>query len=93
MDPGTGVGTDDSRRTSVEELVLQEIISVLPARLTVPELLLWLADAQDEPDQSAIHDAIRELKRSGLIRLNGDVLEPTLITIRAADLLTGPLGA
>jgi hypothetical protein len=73
---------------AAEELVLQEVISLLPARVTVSELLLCLS-SRKVMDKAGVYDAIRELRRFGLLRFSGNVLEPTLAAFRAADLFTG----
>lgn len=67
-------------------IILREIVELLPARLTIDEMVLWVAK-QGDHGAIAAKDAIAELRRSGLIRLSGDVLEPTLAAFRATEIL------
>ena len=59
-----------------------------PVTLTVEELVRTqatqrLGDEEHEPWEQAL----TELRRDGLLRLNGDVVEPTVAAIRANELL------
>lgn len=75
----------------VEHAVLEEVIELLPVRLTVNELCLWIAaDPEDDREVETITNAIRDLKRSGLLRYGSDdlVVEPTQAAIQAFTLLT-----
>lgn len=60
----------------VERMVLLEILALRQdhSRLTAEELAMRL---EDQPDRLAILDAIDSLKRCGLVRLTGEVIEPT----------------
>lgn len=58
----------------VERMVLLEIVALRPDRLSPEELAVRL---EDRPDRLAILDAIDALKRSGLVRLTGEIIEPT----------------
>jgi hypothetical protein len=76
---------------SVEHVILTEIIEQHPARLTVDELSLRIvADPADSREVEVATDAIRNLRRSGLIRYRNDdlVVEPTHTALRAAAVLT-----
>jgi hypothetical protein len=75
----------------VERAILEEVIELLPVRLTVAELCLWIAaDPEDDREAETIRDAIRDLKRSGLLRYRGDdlLVEPTQAAVQAFALLT-----
>ena len=72
--------------------ILTEVLEQFPITLTVEELVRTqatqrLGDQQAEPWEQAI----TELRRDGLLRLNGEVIEPTLAAIRANELLDMPL--
>lgn len=76
----------------VEQVVLTEVVELLPARLTISELSLWIAtDPEDPSEVESIGHAVRELKRSGLLRHRSDerVVEPTYAALRAVGLLVG----
>ena len=78
-------GREDHRR---QMGILCEVLEQFPTTLTVEELVRTqatqrLGDQQAEPWEQAI----TELRRDGLLRLNGDVIEPTLAAIRANELL------
>lgn len=67
--------------------ILCEVLQQFPATLTVEELVRTqatqrLGDQQAEPWERAI----TELRGDGLLRLNGEVVEPTLAAIRANEL-------
>lgn len=68
-------------------IILREIVELLPARPTIDEMILWIADKQGDYSAIAAKDAIAELRRFGLIRLSGEVLEPTLAAFRATEIL------
>lgn len=62
-------------------MVLLEIVAW--DRLTPEELAVRL---EDEPDRLAILDAVDALKRCGLVRLNGEIFEPTQAAVGAAKI-------
>lgn len=75
----------------VERAVLEEVIELLPVCLTVNELCLWIAaDPEDDREVEVIRHAIRDLKRSGLLRYRSDdqLVEPTQAAVQAFALLT-----
>lgn len=80
-----GSPSRDKRRLSLEQALLSEIIT-LPDRLTPEELVLWIQDRPSEAGRREILDALLVLKRSGLVRQNGEVLEPTHAAIRADEI-------
>jgi Fe2+ or Zn2+ uptake regulation protein len=70
----------------VENAMLLEIIALHPDHLTDEELVVKLEDRQSETGRVAILDSLQALKRSGLTRQNGDVVEPTYAALRAAEI-------
>ena len=75
----------------VERAILEEVIELLPVRMAVGELCLWIAaNPEDDREVEAIREAIRDLKRSGLLRYRNDdlVVEPTQAAAQAFALLT-----
>ena len=75
---------EDHRR---ELGILSEVLKQFPVTLTVEELTRTqmtqgLGDQEAEPWERAI----TELRRGGLLRLNCEVVEPTLAAIRANEL-------
>jgi hypothetical protein len=71
----------------VESVVLLEIVSQHPSHLTSEELVVRLEDGPDGTSRVAILDSLNALKRYGLIRFNGEIVEPTFAAIRAAAIL------
>ncbi len=74
-----------------EQAALNEVVKLDPEHLTIPELILRIArDPEDEATQEEIRHAVRELRRSGVVRYRDDdeVVEPTHATLRVVDLLT-----
>jgi hypothetical protein len=75
----------------LERTVLTEVVQLHPELLTIPELILRIARRpEDETAKEEIRNAIRDLRRSGLVRYRDDdeVVEPTHAALRAYDLLT-----
>lgn len=66
--------SDQEQDRQVEHMVLLEIVALHPECLTPDELAARL---EGQPDRLAILDAIDALKRCGLVRLNGGIVEPT----------------
>jgi hypothetical protein len=78
-------GKEDHRR---QVSILAEVLEQFPTTLTVEELVRTQATQRlgDQPAEPW-EQAITELRRDGLLRLNGEVIEPTLAAIRANELL------
>jgi hypothetical protein len=74
----------------LENALLTEIVSQHPNHLTQEELVTRMEDCPTGTDRIAILDSLQELKRSGLIRLNGGVVEPTFAALRAAVVFEMP---
>lgn len=75
----------------VARVILIEVIERAPARLTVDELALRIAsDPEDVREAETATDAIRDLRRAGLVRYRNDeeLVEPTQAALRAYSLLT-----
>jgi hypothetical protein len=70
----------------IERAVLETIIGLHPDHLTPPELVLKVAGVQDPSERETILHAIRDLRRSGLLRCIGDVVVPTHAALYAAAL-------
>ncbi|HKB52010.1 MAG TPA: hypothetical protein VKC63_11375 [Solirubrobacterales bacterium] len=70
----------------VENVVLLQIATLHPDHLTPEELIVRLEDPSDT-GRAAILNAIGALKRSGLVRLTGEVVEPTYAAVRAVEIL------
>lgn len=68
-------------------MVLLEIVALHPDHLTPDELATRL---EDQPDRLAILDAVDELKRCGLVRATGEVIEPTHPAACMAAILQPP---
>ncbi len=79
-------GTPRERDRRLEGAILLEIVSRHPGHLTTDELVLRVADRSSGADRTAVGDRLQELKRDGLIRLNGEVVEPTHAAVRAAEI-------
>lgn len=68
----------------VENAVLLQIVTLHPDHLTRDELVVRMGD---DPGRPAILNSLEGLKRSGLIRFNGQVVEPTYAALRAIEIL------
>jgi hypothetical protein len=77
-------GTLREHDQRLEVAILTEVVGLHPERLTRDELTLRMADGPGEADRVAVADRLQELKRDGLIRVNGEVVEPTRAALRAA---------
>jgi hypothetical protein len=70
----------------IEYDVLREIVDLRPDHLTCDELVVRLEDEPTDTDPVAIMDSLHALKRSGLARCNGEVIEPTHAAVRAVEI-------
>lgn len=80
----------EERDLWVEHSLLSEIIVLHPDHLTSEELVVRMEDGPSETDRIAVLDTLQALRRSGLVRLNGKVVEPTFATLRAAAIFQLP---
>jgi hypothetical protein len=76
----------EERDLLVEQALLSEIIALHPDRLTPEELVRWMKGEPSAAGRIAILDALLSLKRSGLTRQNGEVVEPTHVALRADEI-------
>jgi hypothetical protein len=74
----------------VEHSLLSDIVVLHPDHLTSEELVVRMEDGPSNTDRVAILDALQALRRSGLVRLNGEVVEPTYAALRAAAIFQLP---
>lgn len=74
------------RHLSLENALLTEIITQHLGYLTQDELVTRMADDPTGVDRIEILDSLQELKRSGLVRFSGEVVEPTFAASRAAEI-------
>jgi Fe2+ or Zn2+ uptake regulation protein len=65
-------------------VVLKEIVTQDPHHLTSEELVTRLEDDVLPMDRATILDTVAGLKRSGLLRTTGNVVEPTHTALCAA---------
>jgi hypothetical protein len=75
------------RDLRVEEVVLSELVLLLPSRLSCEELILWLEDGPSNTSRVAVMDAVQALRRCGLVRIEDDVVVPTFSALRATEIL------
>jgi hypothetical protein len=71
----------------VRQVILEETLELHPQRLTVGELVLRIvSDPDDGVEVETATEAIRDLRRSGLVRYRNDdqVVEPTHAAFSAA---------
>ena len=73
-----------------EGAVLEMILGLHPEHLTIPELVLRMTGAREEPDYEPLREVIRDLRGAGLVRHEQEVIEPTHAAVRAADRLSRP---
>jgi hypothetical protein len=72
------------RDRQLENALLMEIVR--QHRLTQEEFVTRMGDCPAGTDRIAILDSLQELKRSGLVRFSGDVVEPTFAALQAAEI-------
>ncbi len=86
-------GSDDSWTTAgddltTESVVLQQLLVLHPAQLTVAELVREVGGEQpDFAERDAIERAVRELSGVGLLHRRKDFVAPTLAALRFSELL------
>lgn len=69
----------------IQYAILAEILTLHPDHLTTEELILRMEDTGDE-HRVVLIDMIRALTSFGLVRINGEVVEPTYAALRSAAL-------
>jgi hypothetical protein len=84
----SGSESPEARDLLIEHALLSEIVVLHPDHLTSEELVVRMEDTPGDTDSIAIRDALQALKRSGLVRFNGLVVEPTYAALRAAAILS-----
>jgi hypothetical protein len=84
---GSSIG---ERNLRLEHALLDEVLTQDPNHLTQDELTLRMEGGPNGTDRSAVLDALQELKRSGVIRLNGEVVEATFAVLRTAEIFELP---
>ncbi|MBS1879124.1 MAG: hypothetical protein JST31_06390 [Actinobacteria bacterium] len=73
---------------TMESAVLERVIDVHPARLTIAELIRELAGEEvDFGTRDAIERAARDLSGVGLVHLVDEFVTPTRAALRYAELL------
>lgn len=80
----------EDRDLWLEQALLSEIVFLHPDHLTSEELVLKMKDGPSDTGRIAVLDSFQALKRSGLVRLNGEVVEPTHAALRAAAIFERP---
>jgi hypothetical protein len=83
-------GSPQEEAALVERVVFEIVVELHPDHLTPAELVLKMAGDGDHLEAEAITEAIRDLRRSGLLRHVGEVVVPTHAALSAVALLTGP---
>jgi len=69
----------------LEASLLDQLVTLHPDRLTTDELALTMGS---RCDRIAFDDALAGLRCAGLVRQNGDLVEPTYAALCAHELLT-----
>lgn len=86
-------GHDDSRTTreedqATESAVLQRVLDLHPARLTVAELVREIGGEQAGfQERDAIERAVRDLSGAGLLHRSEEIVDPTRAALRFSELL------
>jgi hypothetical protein len=88
MDASGDRWTTSGDDLAMEAAVLQRVLDVHPARLTVSELIRELAGEEVEFGiRDAIERAARDLSGVGLVHLVDDFVTPTRAALRDSELL------
>jgi hypothetical protein len=86
--------TDDSwtpaaEDAATESAVLQQLLALHPAQLTVVELIREVGgESPGFAERDAIERAVRDLIRAGLLHSHGDFVVPTRAALRFNELLS-----
>jgi hypothetical protein len=86
--------TDDSwtpaaQDAATESAVLQQLLALYPAQVTVAELIREIGgESPDFAERDAIERAARDLVGVGLLHSNGDFVAPTRAALRFNELLS-----
>lgn len=77
----------EDEQTQIESAVLEEVLALHPAHLTVAELVLKMATRDDRSEEELIRQAVRELRGAGLVHCVGGSVAPTYAALRFAALV------
>lgn len=86
--------TDDSwtpaaEDAATESAVLQQLLALHPAQVTVAELIREIGgESPAFAERDAIERAVRDLIRAGLLHAHGDFVVPTRAALRFNELLS-----
>lgn len=73
---------------AMEEAVLERILTLHPARLTIDELILEMVGEEAEfGDEDAVRRAVRDLSGVGLLHLQQEFISPTRAALRYREIL------
>ena len=90
MSQSTKQSSEEERRLQLETGLLLEILSLHPDHLTFEEMILRVTDTEHGISRLDVDFALKELTRFGVIRINGEVLEPTFAAVRISKMLEIP---
>ncbi len=72
----------------IERVVLQQVLDLHPAQVSVEELIREIAaDPGEFAERDAIERAVRDLSRTGLLHRNGEFVFPTRASLHFDELL------
>jgi hypothetical protein len=86
-------GNDDSWKTGAEDIateaaVIQQLLHLHPAQLTLKELIREIAGEQPPfAERDAVERAVRDLAGAGLLHRREDFITPTRAALRLSQLL------
>jgi predicted transcriptional regulator len=72
---------------TVEAAVLQQLLDLHPARLTLPELTRELTVGGGFAERDAVERAVRDLSSVGLVHRGSESVAPTRAAVRFSELL------
>jgi hypothetical protein len=72
----------------VEHALLMEVLLLHPTHLTEEELILRIAAWDSDTDALLVRDLLREFRRCGLCRVEGEVIKPTFPALRTYEIIT-----
>lgn len=73
---------------AIESALLQQVLALYPAALTVAELTREMG-AESDAERDAIERAARDLGRAGLLQAGNQLVTPTRAALRLDELLGG----
>jgi Fe2+ or Zn2+ uptake regulation protein len=89
VNPSEEIRSTSAQDAAIESAVLQQVLALHPAVLSLAELTRELGETTDPASRDAVERAVRDLTGSGLLQRSEALVLPTRAALRFDELLGG----